>query len=136
MAALIEEEGLDEDGKPVKHYTSSHQKSKWKLKLHKSTAVGDDADKNKDDGDYSGSDSDGQLDFSSESDNDSDVQLVSNDEVCTQFIIHIFSMLIDFLACWHSPFKDCFSKTAHKVKVAKEESMQHHSQFWGSRGWA
>ena len=28
MAALIEEEGLDEDGKPVKHYTSSHQKSK------------------------------------------------------------------------------------------------------------
>ncbi|KAM6503723.1 hypothetical protein JOM56_000666 [Amanita muscaria] len=84
MAALIEEENLDEDGKPIKHRTSSHRKSKRKRKPRKSTGgttAGDDADEDKDDGDYSASDSGGQLVSSSESDGDSDVEMLSNDEL-------------------------------------------------------
>ncbi|KAM6489484.1 hypothetical protein JOM56_012659 [Amanita muscaria] len=84
MAALIEEENLDEDGKPTKRRTSSRRKSKRKLKPPKSTAAAgptNDADEDKDDGDYSASDSGGQLNSSSESVGESDVEIVSNDEV-------------------------------------------------------
>jgi hypothetical protein len=85
MAALIEEEGLDEDGNPIKRRTSFQCKSKQKLKQHKSTAtVGDDADEDKDDGDFSASDS-GQSHSFSKSD-DSDVEMLSNDEVCTLWL--------------------------------------------------
>ena len=53
MAALIEEEGLDEDGRPVtiKCHTS-HWKLKQKRKPCKSTAI---ADEDQDDGNYSAS---------------------------------------------------------------------------------
>ncbi|KAM6491683.1 hypothetical protein JOM56_012845 [Amanita muscaria] len=84
MAALIEEENLDEDGKPTKRRTSSRRKSKRKLKPPKSTAAAgptNDADEDKDDGDYSASDSGGQLNSSSESVGESDVEIVSNDEL-------------------------------------------------------
>ncbi|KAM6491951.1 hypothetical protein JOM56_012589 [Amanita muscaria] len=81
MAALIEEENLDEDGKPTKRRTSSRRKSKRKLKPRKSTAAADDAVEDKEDGDYSASDSGGQLDSSSESVGGSDVEIVSNNEV-------------------------------------------------------
>ncbi|KAM6489621.1 hypothetical protein JOM56_014943 [Amanita muscaria] len=87
MAALIEEENLDEDGKPTKCRTSSRRKSKRKVKSRKSTAastivIGDE-DEDKDDGNYSASDSGDQSDSTSESDHgESDVEMVSNDEVC------------------------------------------------------
>ena len=82
MVALIEKEGLGEDGNPIKCHTSSWCKSKQKLKQRKSTAtVGDDADEDKDDRDFSALDS-GQSNSSSELD-DSDVEMLSNDEVCT-----------------------------------------------------
>ena len=76
MAALIEEENLDEDGNIQVGRLNKCQKSKWKLKPHKSTAtIGDEADEDKDDGNYSASDSNGQSD-SSELDVDSNVEMV------------------------------------------------------------
>ena len=100
MAAMIEEEGLDEDGRPItiKCHTS-HWKLKQKQKPHKSTTI---ADEDQDDENYSASDSDSQLGSSSESENNSDVQMVSNNEVRTSVqYLHLFNadLFIHFLAC-------------------------------------
>jgi hypothetical protein len=86
IAELIAEEGLDEDGNPIKCHTSSQSKSKQKLKQHKSTAtIGDDADEDKDDGDFSASDS-GQSHSSSRLGDSSDVEMLSNNKVCTLWL--------------------------------------------------
>ncbi|KAF8513509.1 hypothetical protein JB92DRAFT_3116283 [Gautieria morchelliformis] len=68
MAALIEEEGLDEDGRPMKH-GSLHRQQKRKRKPAKKIAQEEDKDEDDDkDGDFSDSSSGDESSSESESD--------------------------------------------------------------------
>ncbi|KAF8222808.1 hypothetical protein L208DRAFT_1381697 [Tricholoma matsutake] len=113
MAALIEEENLDEDGnvqvgKLNKRCISSYWKSEQKLKPSMSTAtIGNADDEDKDDRDYSASNSDHKSDSSSESDGDSDVKMVSNDE------------LADILPPKTAPKTQCTKSAPPKKKSCK-----------------
>lgn len=88
MAALIEQEGLDENGQPVKQQSTTRRRSKRKVKSRKiATVNGGDAtgdDVNSDDN-YS----DSLSDLGSDSEpgsplkDDSDIEVISNDEVCS-----------------------------------------------------
>ena len=86
MAALIEEEGLDENGQPVKGRSTTRRQSKRKVKSRKTTNISGnngDNDNNSDDN-YLGSHSDHDSDAGSGSSlkGDSDIEMISNDEVC------------------------------------------------------
>jgi hypothetical protein len=73
MAALIEEEGLDENGQPIKCRRTTHRQSKRKVKPHKTnvnSGKGHDDDEN-----YSGSHSDDGSGSSLK--DDSDIEMIS-----------------------------------------------------------
>ena len=95
MVALIEEEGLDENGLPRKHQSAHHQR-KCKRKQGKNRGVqgeGEDEDSDFLSSSSGNSDSDG-----SESDLNGSDGMIPNDEVYPSLCIEIYSMLsVSFL---------------------------------------
>jgi antitoxin (DNA-binding transcriptional repressor) of toxin-antitoxin stability system len=86
MAALIEEEGLDEDGHPVKHLIPRRRRQKRKRKQTKNTTQ-EDRDNDDEDGDFSSSGSGDESTSASDS-NGSD-SMIPNDEVCFALLLSI-----------------------------------------------
>jgi hypothetical protein len=114
MAALIEEERLDENFQPVKRRSTTHRQSKRKVKPRKTANVnsGMGHDDDDDDENYSGSHSD--VGSGSLSKDDSDIEMISNDEV------NMLSPLYDVVltaqvACGYAPFENGPKNETHKV---------------------
>ncbi|KAF8493327.1 hypothetical protein JB92DRAFT_2835197 [Gautieria morchelliformis] len=92
MAALIEEEGLDEDGRPIKYRTLHHQQ-KHKCKQVKKIMQEEDKDEDDDeDGDFSDSSSGDKP--SSESESDVSDNMIPNHKVHFSYIYQIADMLL------------------------------------------
>jgi hypothetical protein len=92
MAALIKEEGLDEDGRPMKH-RNLRQQQKRKRKQTKKVPQEDNEDDSKD-GEFSDSSSDDGSSSGSESDESDNT--ISNDEVCFSLYYIYPSLLTHF----------------------------------------
>jgi hypothetical protein len=118
MAALIEEEGLDEDGLPMKR-RNLHRQQKRKRKHKQVKKVSqDDTEDDNEDGDFLDSSSGQSGDESSSEDKSdvSDIRIISNDEVRSRCIYLLYSILTQF----STQIADLLpSKTAPSTKRTK-----------------
>ena len=129
MAALIQEEQLDEHGQPTKQRCQV----KWKIKNTKTMACyTDEIDDSDDDDDenFSGLDSDQKSNGSSQS----DIEIIPNDEVRKPHLAFSCIVVTPNIACWPPTLENCSQDKTHKTDNARKEEIMP-GDGWRSQRW-
>ena len=102
MATLIEEEALDEDGRPKKQSNPSRLCKRKCKQAKKTTQKADDSDK---DSNFLTSSS--SEESTSKSGSDGAEGVIPNDEVNSSLpFLQLIPYTLAFADCWHAPFED------------------------------
>ena len=118
MAALIQEEQLDEHGQPTKQRCQVKQKIKNTKTMARYTDEIDDGDDD-DDENFSGSDSDQKSNGSSQS----DIEIIPNDEVRKPHLAFSCIVVTPNIAFRPPTLENCFQDKRHKTDNARKEEI-------------